>query len=389
MTEMLICSSLDEVKRREAAFRFIATTVNQEGRSSLYDLSGLAGGFPVKKSDLPFLETYSGPAIFELSLQKEGKKHLGGEKVAAFNRTSAALLATILALVKPGEEVLHYLPELPSHPSIPRSAKLQGASYAEFDNIEDFQLSEKTSLVVITGSTMDHQVIPLDDFEKIIQISHKKHVLVLVDDASGARIRTVIYNQPRALDMGADLVVTSTDKLMNGPRAGLMAGKTELIDRIKDKSYQFGLEAQPPVVAGIVRALEDFNPQKLLNSLDRRDKLSIMVGKVLSGVKKTPTGFMISASNLKKEIISHEWDESISDRECATLMAIVLLKEHHIITIPALGMPGVSTTIRFDLSAADAENLDDTQIVHAIKDSIKRVREMMVDEETCLSVLYE
>ncbi|EKF85962.1 TIGR03576 family pyridoxal phosphate-dependent enzyme [Methanobacterium formicicum] len=386
---MLICSSLDEVKRREAAFRFIATTVNHEGRSSLYDLSGLAGGFPVKKSDLPFLETYSGPAIFELSLQKEGKKHLGGEKVAAFNRTSAAILATILALVKHGEEVLHYLPELPSHPSIPRSAKLQGASYAEFDNIGDFQLSEKTSLVVITGSTMDHQVIPLDDFEKIIQISHKKQIPVLVDDASGARIRTVIYNQPRALDMGADLVVTSTDKLMNGPRAGLMAGKTELINQIKDKSHQFGLEAQPPIVAGIVRALEAFNPQKLLNSMDRRDKLSIMVGNVLSGVKKTPTGFMISASNLKKEIIPHELDGSLSDRECATLMAMVLLKEHHIITIPALGMPGVSTTIRFDLSAADAENLDDTQIVHAIKDSIKRVREMIADEETCLNVLYE
>ena len=104
---MLICSSLDEIKRREAALRFISSLVNQEGRSSLYDLSGLAGGFPVKKSDIPLLETYSGPAIFELNLQKEGKKHLGGEKVVAFNRTSAAILATILALVKPGEEVLH------------------------------------------------------------------------------------------------------------------------------------------------------------------------------------------------------------------------------------------------------------------------------------------
>ncbi len=386
---MLICSSLDEVKRREAALRFIATTVNHEGRSSLYDLSGLAGGFPVKKSDLPFLETYSGPAIFELNLQKEGKKHLGGEKVVAFNRTSAALLATILALVKPGEEVLHYLPELPSHPSIPRSAKLQGASYAEFDNIKDFQLSEKTSLVVITGSTMDHQVIPLNDFEKIIQISHQQQVPVLVDDASGARIRTVIYNQPRALDMGADLVVTSTDKLMNGPRAGLMAGKTELIDRVKDKAHQFGLEAQPPVVAGIVRALEDFNPQKLLNSMDRRDKLSIRVGNVLNGVEKTPTGFMISSSNLQKEIIPQECNEPLSDRELATLMAMILLKEYHIITIPAVGMPGVSTTIRFDLSAADAERVDDTQIVNAIKDSIKRVREMVTDEESCLRILYE
>lgn len=386
---MLICSSLDEVKRREAAFRFIATLINQEGRSSLYDLSGLAGGFPVKKSDLPLLETYSGPAIFELNLQKEGKKHLGGEKVAAFNRTSAALLATILALVKPGEEVLHFLPELPSHPSIPRSAKLQGASYTEFDNIEDFQLGKGTSLVVITGSTMDHRVLPLSDFEKIIQISHRQKIPVLVDDASGARIRTVIYNQPRALDMGADLVVTSTDKLMNGPRAGLMAGKAALIDQITEKAHQFGLEAQPPVVAGIVRALEMFNPQKLLDSIDRSDKLSILAGNVLSGVEKTPTGFMISASNLQKEILPEEEDQTLSKRELATLMAMVLLKEHHIVTIPAVGMPGVSATIRLDLSAVDAERIDDDQIIQAMKDSLKRVREISVDEEACLSILYE
>jgi len=386
---MLICSSLDEVKRREAAFRFIAALINQEGRSSLYDLSGLAGGFPVKKSDLPLLETYSGPAIFELNLQREGKKHLGGEKVAAFNRTSAALLATILALVKPGEEVLHYLPELPSHPSIPRSVKLQGALYTEFDNINDFQLSKDTSLVVITGSTMDHKVLPLTDFEKIIQISHQKHIPVLVDDASGARIRTVIYNQPRALDMGADLVVTSTDKLMNGPRAGLMAGKAALIDQITEKAHKFGLEAQPPVVAGIVRALEKFNPQKLLDSIDRRNELSLMAGNVLNRVEKTPTGFMISASNLQKEILLEEEDQTFSKRELATLMAMVLLKEHHIVTIPAVGMPGVSATIRLDLSAVDAERIDDAQIIQAMKDSLKRVREILVDEEACLSILYE
>lgn len=385
---MLICSSLDEMKRRESALRFIATLVNQKGRSNLYDLSGLAGGFPVKKSDLTLLETYSGPAIFESNLQKEGTQHLGGDKVAAFNRTSAAILATILAMVKPGEEVLHYLPELPSHPSIPRSAKLQGASYREFDNIQDFQLSEETSLVVITGSTMDHQVLPVTDFERIIQISQEKHVPVLVDDASGARIRTVIYNQPRALDMGADLVVTSTDKLMDGPRAGLMAGKSPLIDRIKDKAHQFGLEAQPPVVAGIVRALEDFEPQRILDSLGRRDKLHEMAGNVLEGVEKTPTGFMISAANLQKEIIP-EGNGTISQRELATLMAMILLREHHIVTIPAVGMPGVSDTIRLDLSSKDAERVDDAQIMQALKDSLDGLREIIHDEEAGLRVLYE
>lgn len=385
---MLICSSLDEMKRREAAFRFIATVMNQEGRSSLYDLSGLAGGFPVKKSDLNLLETYSGPAIFSSNLQKEGTRHLGGDKVAAFNRTSAAILATILALVKPGEEVIHYLPELPSHPSIPRSAKLQGASYREFDNLQDFQLAEKTSLVVITGSTMDHQVLSLNDFQSIIQISQENQVPVMVDDASGARIRTVIYNQPRAMDMGADLVVTSTDKLMDGPRAGLMAGKSSLIDRIQDKAHQFGLEAQPPIVAGIVRALENFKPQRILDSLERRDKLHKKVGNVLEGVEKTPTGFMITAANLEKEI-NPDGNENLTKRELATLMAMVLLKEYHLVTIPSVGMPGVSDTIRLDLSSNDAERVDDAQIIQAMKESLELVRELIPDEEASLSVLYE
>lgn len=386
---MLICSSLDEVKRRETALKFIAFLVKEEGRNSLYDLSGLAGGFPVGNTDLDILETYAGPAIFFESLQKEGIKHLGGEKVIALNRTSAAILATILALVKPGDEVIHYLPRLPSHPSIPRSVKLQGASYREFDNIDDFKLSEKTSLVVITGSTMDHLIIPLTDFEKIIKISHDLQVNVLVDDASGARLRTVVYNQPRALDMDADLVVTSTDKLMDGPRAGLMAGKTELIDMIKDKANQFGLEAQPPVVAGIVRALQTFNPERILDSLERKEKLHQKLSGVVEGVEKTPTGVMVSAENLQKLIKEPEDEICLSEREIATLMAMLLLKEHHILTIPAVGMPGVSPTIRLDLASRDAERLHDPQICHAIKDSLQRLKEVIHDEGICLRVLYK
>lgn len=383
---MLICSSLDEVKRRESALSFIANLLKGEGESSLYDLSGLAGGFPVKETDLSLMETYSGPAIFSTQLQKEGKKHLGGDKVAAFNRTSAAILATVMALVKPGEEVLHYLPELPSHPSIPRSVKLQGATYRETDTLSDFQLNPNTSLVVITGSTMDHMVLPQEDFQEIINLSHEQQIPVLVDDASGARIRTVIYHQPRALDMGADLVVTSTDKLMNGPRAGLMAGKTSLINLITEKAQQFGLEAQPPVIAGIVRALEEFTPQNLLKSLERRDQVYTLLQEVVEGVEKTPTGFMISAETLKE--ITPEGEEC-SPRELATLLAMILLKEHHLVTIPAVGMPGVSTTIRLDLSAADAQKLDDSQIVAAIQKSLKRLREIVGDDEACLSLLYE
>lgn len=70
---------------------------------------------------------------------------------------------------------------------------------------------------------MDLDVMPTENFEKIVKMSGD--IPVFVDDASGARVRTVLYGQPTAIELGADLVITSTDKLMNGPRGGLMSGK--------------------------------------------------------------------------------------------------------------------------------------------------------------------
>jgi L-seryl-tRNA(Ser) seleniumtransferase len=191
---MLLNSSLPELKRRETALNIINSKIKARNRSHLYDLTGLSGGFPIKKEDIDLLETYAGSAIFEEEIQIQGKKHLGGKKILALNRTSSGILASILALVKPNEEVVHYLPQLPSHPSIPRSAELIRANYREFNNLNEFEIGSNTSLVIITGSTMDHEVLSEEDFSRIVKISKSKHVPVLVDDASGARLRTVIYH---------------------------------------------------------------------------------------------------------------------------------------------------------------------------------------------------
>ncbi len=229
---MIINNSLDEVKKRENALSIIKNHVETKGRSSLFDLTGLAGGFIASEAEISLLETYVGPAIFEDAIQEVGKEHMGGDKVLAVNRTSSGILATILSLVSEGSNVVHYLAELPAHPSIPRSCKLVGAEYFETDVFEEFTIPDNTSLVVVTGSTMDHKVIDEDEFRQVIEMAHAKNIPVMVDDASGARLRTVVYNQPKACDLGADISITSTDKLMAGPRGGLMAGREDLIDDI-------------------------------------------------------------------------------------------------------------------------------------------------------------
>lgn len=386
---MLIKSPVDETKKRENSLKIIDSILKEHGRSALYDLTGLAGGFKLSPEDMDLLETYAGPAIFESQLQGAGKIHLGGKKIFAFNRTTAGILATILALVKHGDEVIHYLPKFPSHPSIPRSTELVGASYKEFDNIDEFEVQNNTSLVIITGSTMDHDIIKEEEFFKIIDISKSKNIPVFVDDASGARLRTVLYNQPKAMDMGADIVITSTDKLMDGPRAGLMAGKEEIIDLIQSKAHQFGLEAQSSTIVGIIRAIENFSGERMIKAFKKKHEVYEALKKGINNIKETPTGIMITADGLMDELKQKGIETEFTSTDVACVFAALLLRNYHILTIPAVGMPGASATLRIDLASADAERIDIDYIVKAFVETFSHLSEIVNYKKACELILYE
>ena len=382
---MIITNSLDEVKKREKALSIIKDIVENKGREFLFDLTGLSGGFIASPSDLSLLETYVGPAIFEEALQEVGIEHMGGEKVLPLNRTSSGILATILSLVEKDTNVVHYLAQLPAHPSIPRSCKLVGANYFETDVFEEFSIPDNTSLVVITGSTMDLKVIDEDEFRRVIEMAHEKGIPVMVDDASGARLRTVVFNQPRACDLGADIAITSTDKLMPGPRGGLMAGRKDLIDEIKVKVNQFGLEAQPPAVLAMLNGIKNFNGDNLVKSFERKDEFFDMLNEKFSNFEKTPNGVLISPEGLADEI---SIDHNLSDDDLAFVLSFILLKDHGIITIPAVGMPGASATIRFDLSTNDAFNLDLDDLSEKLESSFDKLLNVVSDENKCREIIF-
>lgn len=382
---MIVNNSLDEVKKRENALAIIKNIVNTKGRDVLFDLTGLSGGFIASPSEISLLETYVGPAIFEDALQEAGKEHMGGEKVLAVNRTSSGILATILALAGENSNVVHYLAELPAHPSIPRSCKLVGADYFETDVFEEFSIPENTSLVVITGSTMDHKVIDEDEFRKVIKMAHDKNIPVMVDDASGARLRTVAFNQQKACDLGADIAITSTDKLMPGPRGGLMAGRKDLIDQIKIKVNQFGLEAQPPAVLAMLNGIRNFKEDNLIKSFTRKDDLYGLLSERFNNFVKSPTGVMISPESLSKEIdIPH----NLSDNDLAFVFSFILLKDYGIITIPPVSMPGASATIRFELSSSDAFDLDLKDLNKKIEASFDKLLDVIANEEKCREIVF-
>ncbi|MBQ2962570.1 TIGR03576 family pyridoxal phosphate-dependent enzyme [Methanobrevibacter sp.] len=385
---MIVNNSLDEVRKRESALKIIKEIINNKGRDSLYDVTGLSGGFIASDEELNLLETYVGPAIFEDELQVVGKEHLGGEKVLAVNRTSSGILASILALVGEGSHVSHFLAEFPAHPSIPRSCAIVGASYSEFIDIEKFTIPDNTSLVVVTGSTMDHKVIDEELFKKVIDMAHERDIPVLVDDASGARLRTAVFNQRKATELGADLVVTSTDKLMPGPRGGLMAGKAEWIDEIKVKANQFGLEAQPPLILAMVNGIRNYTEENLIRAISRKDEFFDLLSKKYEMFEKTPTGVMVSEDSLKDQLEKLDIETELSKKDCCFLWAMVLLRDYGVITIPAVGMPGASATIRIDLSTQDVIDMDLNEFYEKIDGSFEKFLKISQDAEKSKEIIF-
>ena len=356
----MVNSEMERIKRvRE----IIVSIIEKKGRDHLYDLTGMSGGFKLKKTDMDILDTYIGPAVFSERLNRAGLLHLGGDpnihRAVGFNRTSSAILSTVMALSKEIDGVVHYLPKRPSHPSIPRSCKLLDIPYFESDDINEIlNRIDKNTLTVITGATMDHKVVDLKHLKKILSRCSEKNSISFVDDASGARLR-LLYNQPPALKLNANLVVTSTDKLMEGPRAGLLAGDMDLVDTIYEEGLKYGLEAQAPVLAGMVNALESFDLQKLRKAFERAKRIDL-TPLTLVGIKseRTPTGFALT---------------SLSEEESIQL-ALKLLENYGIITITAGGMPGASKTLRIDFCSKDACRVSDEYILNAIVESYKEIR---------------
>ena len=125
------------------------------------------------------------------------------------------------------------------------------------------------------------------------------------------------------MDMGADIAITSTDKLMDGPRGGLMSGKNDIMIQIKSKAHQFGLEAQPPLVAGMVRALENLSPERILEAFRNKHDLYNALINDFKDIKETPTGIMLTPEDLKLELDNRDIKTDLSEDDLAYLICNV------------------------------------------------------------------
>ncbi len=355
----ILSNEVDEVRRQKLAYKLIHERFKKNGDQAIYNLTGLIRGFPLHDDDRPSLPSYLHHiARYNNQLETEALRLLNGtpQEHDCFlaTRVSSGMLAIMLSILEPGDSVISLVVADTSHPSVSQAVRIAGGKFHETVGIDDFESSltstQSPRAVVITTISPSKKHLPQEQTLRAIAAARKCGALVILDDAHMAA-RISLYGEQPGLKLGADAIVWSLDKHMTGPRSGLVAGKAELIKKIKARALALGVEAQLGQVLAGWRALQAFTPEPIRAAQAAAEKLLDSFNTLANGhAYLAGAGVALPGERLLQIAIERSGKCSkIVPIEATVFAAMRLLETTGGVTISAVGMPGASCTFRLML----------------------------------------
>jgi L-seryl-tRNA(Ser) seleniumtransferase len=352
----ILATTADDFKKLQHAWRII----RERGPESVFIFTGLEHSLPLQSEDLRFADDEIGPALHFERLKELALEHLGGSvdehDVAVFNRLTGATMATHLTLVKPGDVVIG-VSASHSHPSVLRAADHVGARFIDTAGLAAFKDAiageKQVALVDLTRLAVTYELLPIDAIRQIVRIAHDKGALVYVDDAGGARVGPGAFDQPRMLELGADVGATGLDKYGTvGPRFGLMAGRRDLVDRIRAKGFEFGMEARQALYPAVVRTLEQYDPRRIQVLIDSTKEIAKEMRPLFGNrLRETPTTVQLAADDILEIAMERGGAEQppIVPYEATAALSMLMLKDYDMLMVHFVGLPpgGADLLIKF------------------------------------------
>ena len=360
----ILTSAASDFRKLREAWRHIEARVSARGPDAVFNFSGLEHGLPLDAADLPFADDFVAPALYFEKFRKAALDHFGGSPAvhdaALFNRLTGATYATHLTLVKPGAVVLGVSASY-SHPSVVRAAAQAGAKLVDTRGVDQFadalERESDVALVVLTRLAVTYEILAVREIEKIVGLAHGRGVPVYVDDAGGARVGPAVFDQPRTLQLGVDLVATGLDKYGTvGPRLGVMAGEKSLVERIRVRGYEMGLEARPFLYPAAFRSLAGSTSERVQHLVQTAREVAAAVRRILGDrVHETP----VIAELLAEDILEIAMIRAgvtvppVVPYEVASALAMLLLRDYGVITVQLVGVPPGTSAVMLKFIAPE------------------------------------
>lgn len=356
-----LASSADEIRRLRHAQAVAAEVIDERGPEAIGVFTGNPRYFPLKPDDLTtYCEEWVGPGLFARELNQAAVDHLGGgDTTVVTNRTSAGIVAAILALAA-AKPVVSVKPDGDrSHTSVARGCRLAGVKLIEVDasdDIEPILASEVPALVIVT--TVTSTLARMSDQAAVTAVQKAKAAgaVVFLDEAYGARLRPVLHGGAKSLTLGADFAITNADKAgLSGPRAGIIAGAATPVLATLAKASELGQEARAPIAAGAMRSLQRFDPEDLRQ--EARDGQAIAEALAArfgdNVVQRSDLGPMLDEQDVMAVLLDRTGRSStpLVPAEATALIGMILLRDQGVLTVNTHGAPGGRVSIRLKPTA--------------------------------------
>jgi L-seryl-tRNA(Ser) seleniumtransferase len=232
------------------------------------------------------------------------KQITGAEAALVVNNNAAAVLLVLTALARRRRVAIarSQLIEIGGGFRLPDVMAQSGARLVEVGttnrvHLSDFEnvLMSQPIAIILRAHHSNFKIVGFTsepDISELVMLAHQAGIPLIDDLGSGALLDTSRFglgHEPmvqESLAAGSDLVCFSGDKLLGGPQAGIIVGRSDLVKKLKKHPLARALRADKLCLAGLTATLLHYLMDEAEQEIPVWCMISISVEELRSRVDK-------------------------------------------------------------------------------------------------------